>query len=493
MNHKILKLVTATLSVVLFYNLFFGDIFDNAYDLNIVSYVIYSLLGIFLLERGNTSRPLIKQLSLLICLSCITVIITGSSYSITILILLSLGLFASLNFSSIKSMIFLPILGVINLSILPLLGIKNFVDELRELEIKKIKLNNFIIYIVPIFIILLFIMIFTNANPKFAELTHYITEPLENILNKTLSFFSIGKIFFLCLGCYFAVVIYYSKLRIQNNKISEPWELTINKKSKLKEEIINKEYKAFLATGVLMNILLLIVNIIDIRWVWLDSYIPVYELSNFVHEGTYTLCFALILCLLLSLLILRNELNFYKNGLLLKYIILGWNSQIIFLIFSVVVKNIHYINYYGLTGKRIGVFIFLSIILLINFVVVFKILKNKTTYYVVSKSMLIGTFLLVLISFFNWDSIIVSYNLENEYTAEKDFSYMLSLSGKSSYLLYKHKNNIPEKYHQRIDYKCNKFIDYYISKQPFSFNFSDYYAYKHLREMNFKAQEIYKY
>ena len=61
---------------------------------------------------------------------------------------------------------------------------------------------------------------------------------------------------------------------------------------------LRKEWLAALAVFGLVNVLLLIVNIIDINWLWF-GFVPEpnFDLAQFVHEGTYVLIFSILLAM----------------------------------------------------------------------------------------------------------------------------------------------------------------------------------------------------
>ena len=109
----------------------------------------------------------------------------------------------------------------------------------------------------------------------------------------------------------------------------------------------------------LLNLLLLVVNVLDINWIWFDFEVPLeFSLKQFVHEGTYLLIFSILLSMMLVLYFFRSSLNFYPKKKAL--VVLGkiWIIQNMVLAFSVFIRNYHYIDYHGLAGKRIGVIAF---------------------------------------------------------------------------------------------------------------------------------------
>jgi hypothetical protein len=55
------------------------------------------------------------------------------------------------------------------------------------------------------------------------------------------------------------------------------------------------EYKAGIVLLIALNALLLFVNIIDIKWVWIGFEFEGQYLKEFVHKGTYLLILSIII------------------------------------------------------------------------------------------------------------------------------------------------------------------------------------------------------
>ena len=65
----------------------------------------------------------------------------------------------------------------------------------------------------------------------------------------------------------------------------------------------------------MVNVLLLVVNIIDINWLWIDfNPKSIDNLSQLVHEGTYVLIFSILLSMAIIEYFFRGNINFYKKN-----------------------------------------------------------------------------------------------------------------------------------------------------------------------------------
>jgi uncharacterized membrane protein len=209
---------------------------------------------------------------------------------------------------------------------------------------------------------------------------------------------------------------------------------------KIKPLGLKDENKTAILLMGLVNLLLFVINGIDIQWIWLNfSLTGSQTYAQLVHEGTYLLILSILISMGIIFYYFRKNQNFYSKNRRLKSVAYLWIAQNILLAMSVAIRNIRYIDHYGLTYKRIGVLVFL-IMTCIGLITLFLKVKNgKTSYYVVKINAWALYLLLFGLSVFNWDIIVVSYNLNMPETAPIDKSYLLTFSDKTLPILYIHK------------------------------------------------------
>ena len=239
------------------------------------------------------------------------------------------------------------------------------------------------------------------------------------------------------------------------------------------------EYKIGLLIFGVLNFLLLIVNIIDIEWIWFGFEVPEeFNLKSFVHEGTYLLIFSILLSMAIFLYFFRGSFNFYSQNKWLRLLGKIWIAQNIILTLSVFIRNFHYINYHGLAGKRIGViaFLLMTVFGLISLIV--KLDKLKTTAYLVRLN---GWFILMsmtLMTCINWDRMIVHYNLGHSNAAEIDVDYYLKLNETTAPLVLKNLDIVAAQMeaHKRRKNKAVwlRYVDIEIFKQQLEYRTSQY-------------------
>ncbi len=166
------------------------------------------------------------------------------------------------------------------------------------------------------------------------------------------------------------------------------------------------------------------------------------DLSNKIHEQIFSLIGAIFLAIVVLLFYFKGALNFVKNNkkiLLMAKIWLILNSL---LVLSAAVQNTVYVCVLGLTYKRLGVYLFLSLCGIGLYYAFRKINHKKNTFFLINKMSWAVFFSLIFCSAFNWGSLITQYNLSLE---EKDYHYVTEyIEGNEKALLTYYKTYHPE-------------------------------------------------
>ncbi|MEH3115591.1 DUF4153 domain-containing protein [Pedobacter terrae] len=334
----------------------------------------------------------------------------------------------------------------------------SLIKRFSELEIGNFKLNPLfkpIKYIIlPFFIIFVFTSIYSGANEIFRHYLETTFTGIYNLFNNIFSFIfrdlSFPRFMHFCFGLFLTaglIITFYNKsiekleascneklLRIRRSqKPRSIWyEVAHTFTSQLitKKMALKTEYIIGLISFVSLNLLLLFVNLIDISTLWL-GYKPKGNFSADLHDGTNALIFSIILAMAIILYFFRGNLNFYHKSKTLKNLAIAWIVQNFILIISVFIRDGYYIEFYGLTNKRIGVLVF-AILCIIGLATVYiKVVKEKTLFYLFKVNGNIWFVLLLAFSLVNWDVFIAEYNLSNSERVVVDADYLLSLSDKT--------------------------------------------------------------
>lgn len=155
------------------------------------------------------------------------------------------------------------------------------------------------------------------------------------------------------------------------------------------------------------------------------------NLSEDLHTRVCLLIFSIVMAISVIMLFFKGVLNFNEQSQLLKKLSFVWVGLNIILVFVVALKNNQYIFNYGLTFKRIGVYIFL---LLCTTGLVFTLLKiqnKKTNIYLISRMVWTAFTTLVIGAVINWSWFVTDFNLKHgsffdlEYAKSLEFNKQL--------------------------------------------------------------------
>lgn len=271
---------------------------------------------------------------------------------------------------------------------------------------------------------------------------------------------------------------------------------------RIKHAKLKNEFRSALMLLLLVNILILIVNIIDIEWIWFNfKYQKSFDMRQLVHEGTYLLIISILLSISILLIFFRNYLNFYSKNKLIKILAYIWIFQNGIMTVSVLLRNFHYITYFGLAYKRIGVIVFLILVIIGLISLYIKIKHKKTGYYLFKINGLALYIVLILSTIPDWDIIIAKTNLKHPLRNNMETSFLLSLSDKTIPLIHQNEYvlkqpteyNVYKKYNrpytEEFEIKVNSFK---YRNKLLSWNFTNYKTYKYLKNNDIYKSKKYK-
>jgi hypothetical protein len=212
---------------------------------------------------------------------------------------------------------------------------------------------------------------------------------------------------------------------------------------------LRSEFRAAILAFGLLNTLLLVVNLTDLRHVWL-RFEPrdAVQLKQYVHEGTYLLILSILMAMAVTFYYFRKNLHFYPNKRLLDGLCYAWIAQNAFLCLSVGLRNWHYMSNYALAYKRIGVVIFLLCTLIGLAFLALKVKENRTAYFVFQRSAWAFYIVLLTCAAVPWDQVITKHNLQYPMSDGRiNFEFLMQdMSDKNLYILDKQKQlfeNLP--------------------------------------------------
>lgn len=317
--------------------------------------------------------------------------------------------------------------------------------------------------VIPVIILIVFSILYSFSNAVFHDVLNTVGIALEQFFSRFFDWFSWSRFGFLLLGLFITGGLllksnadYFSKNDIEkqdnlNRKKNDlrKWKQTpmYDMLSLLMGRFANgimalrNENTVGIISLVLLNLLLFFINWLDVVYVWFGfSYSKDINLSRYVHEGAGLLIFSIILAMLVLLFFFRGNLNFYEKNKWLKVGAYLWIIQNIILVVSVFFRDYYYIHEYGLAYKRIGVLVFLTLVLAGLLTVYIKISHVRTNYFLLKVNAWVVMAVLVISSCVHWDETIAEYNLSRKSVLPLDVKFLLSLSDKTLPLLDKNQD-----------------------------------------------------
>lgn len=287
------------------------------------------------------------------------------------------------------------------------------------------KLVNY--FVIPILLISIFAFFYNLASDSFASFLH---------IDWKLNFIEI--ILLTCFGFFLMFTFFYfsvPKLLIKyNNDLTDDFKPDFHIKNK---EILSSSDMSFTRRGgeislCLLNILILFFIIVYCREQF-SSNTKSTNLSSDVHARVYIIIASIAMAIVVIMGYFKGVLNFDKRVSFLKILSYIWIGLNAFLILISIAKNMEYVSAFGLTFKRIGVFIFLALSIIGLLITYYKITFVKTNFYLVNRMVWVLFITLLVTSTINWSWIVTKYNLTSFKDPDWDYLYSLNYNKKILY------------------------------------------------------------
>ncbi len=442
-------------------------------------------------------------------------IFTVVTYSIFVYFLnfISLFLFTGvLIYPGARSILTSAGLSVSNL----FLAQSSLLKTITSTRVKGGNLGNYLkrssLFLIPLIIISVFILIYRRSNPVFDSFIGKIGKAIADGFQYLFSHVDFEVLLTFIPGLLLAAfLLLYVPFRKLIDHDSEAKDVFVRLKKAINRPVAFNALKNELRAGVflilILNLILLVVNSIDIYWVWFNFEWQGQYLKQFVHEGTWLLILSILISIGIVLYFFRANLNFYSRNKTLKILNYIWLLQNAVLAVSVAIRNFWYIYYYALAYKRIGVIIFLIMMLFVMYTVFVKVRTRKTAFYLFRMNALFLYCLLLISSLFNWDGIIARYNFSHADRSFLHLDFLARLSDKTlpvldvplpelqrldsiqgkQFPLEAERNGrsillTSDEYHLRIQNRKADFLKNWESKGMLSWNLPEYQAYRRLKQ-----------
>ena len=299
--------------------------------------------------------------------------------------------------------------------------------------------------ILPAALLLLFTQLYRGGNPRFDALTAGFMTAFFDMIGTMLERFFTAHTLFVLFGAAVCASLLIKLMPdtlvtieqrfsdvLRRVRVKRPHWL-----EPLSMDPLERERRMGMILLVAVNVLLAVVNVIDINWVWFGFEVPKdFSLKQFVHEGTWLLIISILLSMVILMWLFRRNQNFYWRSKGLRMLAFVWIAQNFILGVSVFLRNYHYISFHGLAYKRVGVIVFLALVLVGLITLFVKVRDRKSLFYLARVNAWAVFLALIGLSTVDWDSLIVRYNLGHWNQGEIDVDNYLVMSDKVLPLLY---------------------------------------------------------
>jgi hypothetical protein len=426
--------------VPLFFGVLFSVLFYNqGIGINLVLFEIPLLL--FVWPQIKTLTKTGKLIGLLVLLSLIFVVVEHTDliifYHFCVLLLFT-GVLA---IPTVKAASTAVLATVVNFFTGTFNYFRSFRIMLDSNKGSKSAFKFFKLGVLPLLVIWIFAMMYRVASPWFDNVAGRLLDAIGNAFSYCFQHINPAMMLLFIAGLLLsALLIYATDANFLKDKISDINETRKRIKNKYftgKLNALSNEYKVGVILFAGLNALLLLVNVLDIYWVWFNFNWTGQFLKQFVHEGTYLLIFSIIISAGLVLYFFRGNQHFLQK-IWLKRLAQAWMIQNVLLAISVMVRNWWYVQYFGLAFKRIGVFYFLAFVVIALITVLIMVKKQKTLYFIHRYNSMAGLLIFFCIAVPNWSVIIAKYNFAHYESAFVELNFLATLD--KTALPYMHKS-----------------------------------------------------
>lgn len=316
---------------------------------------------------------------------------------------------------------------------------------------------------------LVFVVVYSLASPAFGYLVGQLN----------FSFISWGWVVFTVVGLWMVFGFFRQQL-LPELTLKDMASGNFLQRVKLpvsgKKMGLKYEYRTGFYTLIFLNILLLIFNLTDAFYL-LAGHLPagiVY--SEFLHQGVNTLIFSILMAIGVLLYFFRGNINFFSQNKTLKTLAYLWLAQNMVLVLLTFTKTNIYVAEFGLTYKRIGVYVYLTLTAFGLLTSYFKIAEIRNNWFLFRKNAWAVYAVFIFIALFNWDRIITRNNLYN--SRQPDLHYLTNLSDGSLPLLIQYMQETNRHYllqnHDYILFRLKNTRENIENKDWQSWNYNDY-------------------
>lgn len=319
------------------------------------------------------------------------------------------------------------------------------------------------ITIIPLIISIIFFSLYSQANEQFYN---HFTKPILHFFTWNSNPFQFEQIFIFMIACIFLtpliMPVIFEKCTMSAIKFPKiihriRKKLSIDHNKTLNSISLSQELKIASISLVSLNLLVVIFNLLDIIYVWFDgSEKSPAQLSKFVHDGTNMVIISIAIGAGILLSFFRKNLNFHPKNIRIKQLAYLWLVQNAFLACSTFVRNLHYVQTYGLTSKRLGVVIFIILTLIGLLFTYQKIAEKHHIRYFLDRISLAFYLILIGFSLIDQPTLIIKHAVYFQ-KDNIDINYLIRQANQRKLMFSKYIDKINQKSDLKIEYQNFKY------------------------------------
>lgn len=302
----------------------------------------------------------------------------------------------------------------------------------KNLLVKKL----FAYLIIPVIFVTLFIVIYAAGSATFSSILAKIPFNVDMVI--------LGAT--ILAGFYFMFNYWFMMMPGAMAKWNGKIDYTLYNRPSFKPTFsfldIDFERKSGEITLLLLNILL-VFFIVTYNMEIFGKQATAGVLSDEVHARINAVIFSIVMAIGVIMFYFKSAFNFDIKAGRLKKLSVCWIALNVLLIVCATSKNTEYVIHYGLTFKRVGVYIFLLLSVIGLLYTFLKIKYQRSNLFLISRMLVVFFITLVVNSGINWSWIVTKYDLA--FAPAPDTAYLQSLDFNKQLMLdYYQQNNLSE-------------------------------------------------
>ncbi len=349
------------------------------------------------------------------CLTAALVVLHHSDLSIAVFWLVGFVTIGYLQSEQVRFWVFGLVESVIGLFAGWLTGLMHLTAQQAGLSALRPALKRMGLWVIPVLVVFVFYNLYSGANAALSRFNDWFGEQWQAFFTWEID---AARAWVFLLGWVGVLALLSTRKGVTAmHRVAAQWAFPLlrrRRRSLLSSNMLGlkREHQTALFTLLSLNALLLVINALDVVFVWFDNQPKTAaELSQYVHEGTWLLILSIVLAMGVVLFFFRDKLNFFPQVQPLRRWAYIWLAQNTFLALSVGVRNGRYIQDYGLAHGRVVVLIFLLLVAYGLYTMYVKVSRPNTVFYLLQANARAMLVILVLAAAVNWDALITHYNL----------------------------------------------------------------------------------